>query len=684
MPITRSPSLHMRAWTSTTRAVALLVTIVMPVAAQQRDTSSTPDSVPTSRRRAMLAPVVVTGTLATPSGAIGVSRSVVDRAALAAEPSKHAVDALRRVVGVYIDESNGPLGPTIIRLRGGEETFTRVLMDGVEINENGGFFDAQGVTLTNVDRVEVARGPQSAVYGSSAMSGVVQMFTRAAAAGPARIEAGVEAGGNVAYGRSVRGSATVLGGSDLARYSLGFGSSYDRGVYRLPNDVRATDASARFDLVPRGNLLVTAVGRFMGVDGKLPVRDPGVSRAPLDSNQRQGRDRMLGTVRAALAGSDHWVNRLELSHYRRDFTFEDTFDNLDQSQFSSYVFDANYRYKSIVRRTNARYVGTVSTSPSRADLSVSYGAEYERESLSDVQSGDFGPASQRVVRPSVSGFGEVQTRVAERVSLLAGSRIEKFRGLASAHVPRAAVVVTAVPGIVDLRAGVSTAYKAPNIQEQFPNNPSIVANPDLKPETSDSWEVGADLRDGRGFTDAALTYFHQDYQNLIRTVAFDATRQIARNIGKSRASGIETELTVRPALRWRAGAQASWLTTKIIDNNGLGSSDFPNGGALPFRPTYTASVFVDAPVLTTVNVIVRGTGVGPQTVLANRFSGPRVSLPSYRLLGATARWQMTRATGAYIQLDNILNSGYQVAFDRPGLERAVTVGMRSSLGGALP
>jgi len=239
--------------------------------------------------------------------------------------------------------------------------------------------------------------------------------------------------------------------------------------------------------------------------------------------------------------------------------------------------------------------------------------------------------------------------------------------------------VAVVPDVVDIRGGVSRAYKAPNIQEQFPNNPGIVANPDLKPETSHSWEIGTDLRARGGLATAAVTYFYQDFENLIRTVAYDATRQIARNIGRSRAAGLEAEAALRTRARWTFGGEGSWIATRIIDNNGLGSSDFPQGGTLPFRPAYTASLYVDAPVSRAMNLLVRGSGVGPQTVLANRFSGPRVDLPSYRLIGATARWQMSRATSGYVQLDNILNSHYEVAFDRPGLERAVSVGVRSTL-----
>lgn len=656
-----------------TVVLALLPLLAPALLAQQRDTT------PTTRRRLPLDTVIVTGSLGSLQN-IGVARSVVSYRQLLAEPARQAVDVLRNVVGVHIDEANGPLGPTIIRVRGGEETFTRILMDGVEINENGGFFDAQGVTLVNVDRVEIARGPQSAVYGSSAMSGVVQMFTQSGRPGPARVDAAIEAGRNEWYGRSVRGTALAQGGSDAARYSLGAGSSYDRGIYRLPNDVRANDASLRVDLLPRSTFVVTTIARFLGVDGKLPVRDPGVTRAPLDPNQRQGRDRLLGTVQAALSAGEHWTHRLQLSHYRRDFMYDDAFDNLDQSQFSSYVFDANYHYKSIVRRSNARYVGTAVAHPGRAELALSFGGEYERESLSDDQTGDFGPAGQKVARPSVSGFGEAQAALGDRVSLLLGSRVEKFRGLAAAHVPRATIVLGLIPGRMSLRAGVSRAYKAPNIQEQFPSSPAIVANPDLKPETSRSWEVGADVTAWSGLATAALTYFDQTYQNLIRTVNFDSTRQIARNIGRSRAAGLEAELALRPAPRWTVGTEAAWLGTRIVDNGGLAGADFPNGGTLPFRPAYTASVYVDAPATRALSVLVRASAVGSQTVLANRFSGPRVGLASYRILGATARWRLTGVTSAYVQLENILNTYYDVAYDRPGLERALAVGLRSTAG----
>lgn len=648
-----------------------------PLLAQQPDSSARDSSM--SIRRYRLPPVIVTGSLSTFSqDKSGVARSVISHDRLRAEPARAAVDPLRHTTGVFVDEATGPLGPTIIRIRGGEETFTKVAMDGVPINENGGFFDAQGLTLVNVDRVEVARGPQSALYGSSAMSGVVQMFTRAGESGPMRTEASVEGGRATSYGGSLRASVEASGGTDAVRYSFGVGSAYDRGPYRLPNDLRANDASLRMDFLSGGAFALTGVARFMGVDAKLPVRNPGITRAPLDPNQRQGRDRTLGSLAGVWMPSERWTHRLSVSYYRRDFTYDDTSDGLDQSQFSSFVFDFNYHYTSIVRRATGRYVGTVMGAPRSAiGLSFSYGGEWERETLTDEQSGDFGPASSSLARPSVAAFGEGQARLGNRLSLIAGSRVEKFKGLKAAYVPRATAVLDVVPARLALRATVSRAYKAPNIQEQFPSNPVIVANPDLKPETSRSWEAGTDLTAAEWRTVGSVTYFSQEYENLIRSVNYDASgRQINRNLGRSRATGIEAEVVVQPRTRWEVGASSAWTTTRIIDNGGLPSAQFPNGASLPFRPTYTASAFVGLPASRAISVITRVTAVGRQTVLTDRFRGARVSIAPYHVLAATGTWAPASSADVYVQVENILNHRYETAYDRPGMSRTAALGVR--------
>ena len=146
------------------------------------------DSAPRDTTRAFrLPPVVVSATLVpTLQTRLGVATSVLDRRTLDAEPRPLAPRALALFPGVAVAQSNGPNGPAVLHVRGGDEPFTQMMFDGVPVNISGGFNDIQGLMLTNVERVEIARGPLSARWGSSAMSGAVQFITRQGRPGPAR------------------------------------------------------------------------------------------------------------------------------------------------------------------------------------------------------------------------------------------------------------------------------------------------------------------------------------------------------------------------------------------------------------------------------------------------------------------------------------------------------------------
>jgi vitamin B12 transporter len=650
-----------RSFRSPVSILVLVLISATPLFAQNPDTTARDTT-----RKYKLPPVIVTGTLSTLSPEkAGVARSVVTSEQLRAEPSKAAVDPLRRVTGVYIDEVNGPLGPTIIRLRGGEESFTQVSMDGVPINENGGFFDAQGFSLVNVDRVEVARGPQSVLYGSSAVSGVVQMFSRIGDVGPMRTAAAIEAGAASEYGSSLRGSVEASGGSERARYAFGVGSAYDRGMFRLPNDARSNDASLRADYMTSGALAYTGVARFSGVDANLPVRNPGAMRADLDSNQKQGRDRVLGSLTATWRPDDRWTNQASVSYYRRDFDYEDTRDSAVQTVSTFFVPNFTLKYASTVERTIARFVGTVTDQTgSTRGSSFSYGGEWGRETLNDTTSGEFGSSATSLSRENVAAFAEGQAYFG-RVSLLAGSRIEKFGDLDAAFVPRGTVVVGVVPRRMSLRAAVSRAYKAPNIQDQF--NTFLVPNPDLKPESSVSWEVGTDLSAAKWNTTVSLTWFHQEYFNLIRSVSAGSSgQQTNRNLGESRAVGLEADIVAHPRAKWDVGVSGAWTTTTIVDSGYLPSSQFPKGEVLPFRPTYTASAFVGLPATKSISVLARVTSIGPQTVLSDRFRGTRETLASMQVLGATATWNIKQSMDAYFQLEHAVSQVSATGFDRNG------------------
>ena len=609
---------------------------------------------------------------------LGFSVTVLTADELRARRARTAADALRNVGGAFIDEAAGPGGPAIVRLRGGEEVFTQILMDGVRVNQNGGFFDFQGVTLGNIERIEIARGPHSALHGSSAMSGVINLLTRAGESGPPRLALFAEAGTHRGDGGGYRTAVEASGGAAALRYSAGIGWTYDRGIYALPHDIGTAEASLRLDAAVRDGFDITGTVRWTDVDAMLPIRDAGATRAPLDPNAHNERDRLVSAVTARLGGASHWRHTVRVSAYREGFVYDDRKDNVAATgDYDFFVFDADFRLDSRLWRTALEYGGTYFAD--RGGAVLSWGAVREREDLEDRTSGEFGDGLQQLDRSSTATFAELIFAPAGWLDLIAGARAEKYEGLGTSFTPRASAAVD-LTGLVRsdrgtrpeerllvVRLAAGRAFKAPNLQEQFLDNPFILSNPDLEPETSTSWEVGLDLETANGRLSAGATFFRQQFRDLIRSVQVDDTgRQQNRNLGASRAQGLEWRIVVRPSAVWSFGTDGAWVRTRILENTGLPAESFPEDGPLPFRPAVVAGSFLEWKPAAPLRARLRADIVGRQTVLTERFSGRRTDLDAYVLTGIAIDWDVSRTWRAWARVHNAFDRPYQTAFDRHG------------------
>jgi len=138
---------------------------------------------------ATLAPVVVTATRTDVKPVAPLaSTTVITGAELRAQGITTLGDALAGVPGVFAPQSGSYGAQTSLFLRGGESDYTEVLVDGVPVNDPGGAIDLANLTTDNIDRIEIVRGPTSVLYGSNAVTGVIQIFTREGS-GPARVNA---------------------------------------------------------------------------------------------------------------------------------------------------------------------------------------------------------------------------------------------------------------------------------------------------------------------------------------------------------------------------------------------------------------------------------------------------------------------------------------------------------------
>src|SRR5439155_24374679 len=145
-------------------------------------------------------------------------------------------------------------------------------------------------------------------------------------------------------------------------------------------------------------------------------------------------------------------------------------------------------------------------------------------------------------RTNAALFTELQGQLGPRVSALTGARLEKYHGLQAELLPRASVLVDVVPERLALRAAAGRAYKAPKLAQQVLENPATIPNPDLRPESSVSREIGARITAPQRSWTLSVGHFHQRYTDLIRTVPADAgSTHTNKHLGRSRAAGVDLE-----------------------------------------------------------------------------------------------------------------------------------------------
>lgn len=655
----------------------LLCLLVLPASALlgQADSARRADST----RAARLAPVIVSASRQpTRQDRLGVSASVLTAADFKVEPVLSIADVVSRLPGVYMDANAGPGGPTNIRLRGADESFTKVLVDGVEVNVSGGPFRFQGITAGNIDRVELVRGPQSALHGSNAMAGVVSLFTAPGQIGAAHWTVETEGGAAAENGSHGGANASLAGGSDVFRYSVGGGASYDEGIYDIHHNLRAQEASTRLDYDPSSNFSLIGTLRFNHMKSQLPVRNPGTTRVPLDPNQRDENNMLVTGLTATYTPSPAWTHQVRLGVFRDAFSYTDQLDVVPKHDSIPYFNGDAYTSTNLVRTTLAYDATRQLVAQGGHAASLTAGGLLEREATGDTVGGAFGSGFTPQHRNHGSLFAELNASVGRTFSFLAGARLEGYEGIGATVVPRASARAEVVPDKLSLRAAVGRGFKAPNIEQQFTANEFIIANPNLKPENSWSGEVGADYIVSSDVTLSA-TYFRQRFSGLIEVVPAPApeTRVISENVAKTDADGVELEAKWSLPAGVKASGNFSWIHTRILDNSGLAPAQFPIDSALPERPEFIAGGTVDVP-LGRLHALVRATGIGRDIVLTEIFSGSRKTLDPYALMGLTLTYDVARGLTLYTRGDNLLNTYYPAGFDRRGVPRMLTVGLRAS------
>ena len=575
----------------------------------------------------------------------GVSATVIDAPQLAAFQLPQVTDYLRLTPGISVATS-GPLGAqTSVFIRGANSNQTLVFIDGIPSNDpaSSSAFLFNTLPTDGVARVEILRGPQSALWGSEAIGGVIAVTTPAPPAGE-RLSARIEGGSLGTYRAAAEGGiGNDIGGvSATASYLATDGIPIaTNGVIR--NGFDNLTFSAKGVLHPSPQAELGAVVRYTDATSRYDDASSGV---PVDARN--------ATTNRALAVRAYADARPvgELIDLHIESTYLDTNDlNRDTGIFQN-----------ATAATRLRFVGQASLNLKAGALThrLTGAAEYEEQRF--VATGpDFGiPTDQRVRRNQTSGIGEYRVQYSDRAAASVSVRHDVNSGFANATTVRAAASAR-LPAGFDLHGSYGEGVSDPTFTQQFGFFPGLfVGNPLLRPERSKGFDAGAGWRVARGGFD--VTYFKTDLTNpFVDTfVSLDSgntfLESFVNGTGRSHRQGVEVAADAKPLDWLRVSATYTYLdATQPTLPDGSVAKELRRA-----RHSGSASVTAERD---------RATLAFTAAYIGDRadnnfatFPATPVTLGSYWLGSVSGTYRLTRKVELTGRVENAFNSHYQDAF----------------------
>jgi outer membrane receptor protein involved in Fe transport len=614
---------------------------------------------------------------------LGSSVSTLSEQEIDDRGAQSVTDVLRGVPGVALDDSGRRGGATGVFIRGGGANYNLVMVDGIQLNQFGGNFDFAPLPADGVDHVEVTRGPESALFGSNAVSGVVNIVTRRGE-GPPHFDFQAE-GGNFTTSRFVTGGSGLTHGLswgyDLSRLDSGGTVQNDR--YRNQSAI----LSLGYRRSERRQVDFHFFGNANDAGAPGPYgSDPDHLFAGLDTYSR---------------------DKQNLFGYQGSYT--EQFSSRFRQVVTGTVATNDYYFRSPYGDSffnNLR--GILNT---RSEVAVSNkdflvaGFEYNREQFKNTIVADANSNPFLLPRTSLAYFVENRWNPSSRLFVTAGLRLDDLSThslppgyygsrpfIPSSSVtklnPRVSVAYMAREsdsaswlGLTRLHGSFGTGIRAPNGYEL-----AFTDNPHLKPEKSISFDSGIEQRffDGRALLD--LTYFYSKFEDQIVTLGGSLLSTfISDNLGNSRAQGLEASFRLRPTRSLQMSGEYTLLGTAIVALNGssLVQTPFHVGQELTRRPKNSGGfnlTWQHRRLMLNTNAYLRGRTLDLEpnwVAYACSFGLPCLfTNKGYVLLNGGFSYRLTHGLEIYGHLNNLLDRKYEEVLGYPALPLNFLAGVK--------
>jgi vitamin B12 transporter len=586
-------------------------------------------------------------TIPTPTDQIASSITVITAADMEREQRRTAPEALATVPGLNIVQSGGPGGQTSVFIRGTNSNHVKVLIDGIDVTDPSNpnrSFDFGQLLTADLERIEVLRGPQSGLYGSEAIGGVIS-FTTKRGEGPPKASAWVEAGSFDTFNQN----ASLSGGTDRFDYMFNVTHFHSNSTPVTPlellppgrqriNDVYDNlTASSRLGATLSDNVAVNWVGRYTESDLRFTGDD--FSTFPSTPAAQQSETKV-----------HQFFTRGEAVITAFDGRFTNYFGVALTDHWNWNATPGTIPAVNKGDRVKEDWRGVIAIMPGQT---LVLGADHETEQLrTDTVSAKNG---------NQGGYIELQSDFHKRFFLVANARIDDNDAFGQHATYRVAPAVILPDIDTKLKASVGTGFKAPTLNQLFVDFPAFgfFANPNLRPEESFGYDAGFEQPLFNDRARFGATYFHNDIKNLINTqfdlVSFTSTLV---NVDRATTQGVEAfaAVVVTPQFKVRGDYTYTWA---IDANTGL---------ELLRRPIHKASATATWMPIDALQISATVLHVG-EWIDVGREDFARLVQPGYTIVNLAANYDVNANTKVFARVDNLFDLRYQDpnGFLRPSL-----------------
>jgi len=607
--------------------------------------------------------VIVTGqSVPTPAQQTTAPTDVISRETIDNRQAVSLPELLEFSPGIAVGRTGPFGGSTSIFLNGGNSNFTKVLVDGTPINPPGSAVDFSSLTTENIDKVEIVRGAESAIYGSDAVSGVIQLFTHR---GETRIPAFsvYSEGGNFSSGRGGADLSGVLG-----KFDYSGAASYFQTDGQGPNDYfvnRTLSGNFGYSFSDSNQLHVSL--RNNTSDAGIPG---ATLQGPPDLFQGYGQKIFSANARWEFASGSHWHHQLiGTDSYTRQRSFANPGDTFPFDSVLSFNRAAINAQSSYVTRN---FIAT-----------AGYQYEVENAGINFVLPG-------HLRRNNQAGYLDFRYTPVSRLTLDFGGRVEANGNFGTRVVPR-------IGGSYALRYGKGffgdTRYhafygqgiKEPRFDQTFGTDPCFPGNPDLKPEASRGWTTGFDQKLASDRWRLSADYFYTRFYDIVSFASGGSTSSCPFGTG----TFFNTDLAIARGTNVTSEFRFSkWLflngnytydNSRVLKSPNTFDPSLEPGNHLVRRPVNSGSFGLNI-AYARVNWNFIGYFTGART--DSNFIDPQPTKdPGYARFDMAMKYNVTRGLFVTARAINLFDKQYQDAFGYPALGRYYMLGLRYAFTG---